>query len=57
MINPMIMITIATTITIDIGEYKNVRTNMKTEMSYPVCDGKRHGLGQRVWGNGNQYRG
>ena len=53
----MIMITIATTITIDIGEYKNVRTNMKTEMSYPVCDGKRHGLGQRVWGNGNQYRG
>jgi hypothetical protein len=39
------------------GEYKNIRSHPLTDTVYPVYDGKKHGLGQRLWSNGTQYQG
>jgi hypothetical protein len=37
-----------------VGEYRNVRKHPSTGVSFPVCDGKRHGFGLRVFSNGDQ---
>lgn len=43
------------------GEYKNLRPvsklSLSTSVPLPLCDGKRHGTGIRVWSNGARYEG
>lgn len=31
--------------------------NPSTGLQFPVCDGKRHGFGTRVWSDGTRYEG
>lgn len=37
------------------GEYLKTAINKVTGVTYPTPDGKRNGLGLRVWTNGNRY--
>lgn len=43
------------------GEYRNLRTQIsdtsENPIPLPLCDGKRHGTGVRVWSTGTRYEG